>query len=250
MNRRPAAEENVLDIDVRRIDVDRELARRHLNLEPGAYVCMSISDTGPGMDAETQERIFEPFFTTKEVGEGTGLGLSVVHGIVQSHDGEVALYSEVGEGTTFDVYLPHESDQQTPTEPPRAEDVDTHQGRILFVDDDASITELESVRLRRLGYKVTTCASAAEALQAFDQSSAPYDLILTDYAMPGGGGLDLTRALRARNYTNPIVLLSGFSAQVSPKEMNAAGVTTFLRKPVGNEELKDTLQRLQEASST
>ena len=250
MESTPTEEENVLDIDVRRIDVDRELARRHLNLEPGAYVCMSVSDTGPGMDGETQERIFEPFFTTKEVGEGTGLGLSVVHGIVQSHDGEVALYSEVGEGTTFDVYLPHESDQQTPTASDRSDDIETHQGRILFVDDDASITELETVRLRRLGYEVTTCASAAEALQTFDQSSTPFDLILTDYAMPGAGGLDLTRALRARDYTNPIVLLSGFSAQVSPKEMNAAGVTAFLRKPVGNEELRHTLQRLQEASST
>lgn len=246
MEKRADARENVLDVDVRLIDVDRDLARRHLNLEPGRYTCLSVSDTGPGMDAETQERMFEPFYTTKEVGKGTGLGLSVVHGIVQSNGGEIVVHSELGKGTTFDIYLPYEAEEDEPhAEQEPGTDLGEHEGHVLFVDDDDKIIDLETVRLRRLGYEVTTCESALAALRVFDRSSTSFDLVLTDYAMPEMTGLDLTRELRDRNYEKPIILLSGFSAQVSPVEMQAAGVTTFLRKPVGSDELKHTLEHLE-----
>ena len=246
MGAAPSDNEHVLDVDVSPLDVDADLARRHLNLEPGRYVRLSISDTGTGMDDATQARIFEPFFTTKEVGSGTGLGLSVVHGIVQSHDGEVAVYSEPGEGTTFNVYLPCVPDDAPhPVGPsPSDTEADPNGRHVLFVDDDAQIVELEAVRLRRLGFSVTPCRSAPEALQAFDDASAPFDLVVTDYAMPEMNGLDLSRELRDRGYERPILVMSGFSAQVSPDAMRTAGVTSFLRKPVGSEELKRTLMRV------
>jgi PAS domain S-box-containing protein len=241
--------EHVLDVDVSTIDVDDDLARRHLNLEPGRYVRLSISDTGPGMDDDTQERIFEPFFTTKEVGSGTGLGLSVVHGIVQSHDGAVAVYSEPDEGTTFNVYLPYATEDAPRPDAPTPSDTtaDANGRHILFVDDDPQIVELEAVRLRRLGFAVTPCRTAPEALQAFDAAATPFDLVVTDYAMPEMNGLDLSRELRERGYRRPILVMSGFSAQVSPDAMRAAGVTSFLRKPVGSDELQRTLMHVLDA---
>ena len=242
----PDTDAHVLDVDVSAVDVDHDLARQHLNLAPGRYVRLSISDTGTGMDADTKDRLFEPFFTTKELGKGTGLGLSVVHGIVQAHDGEIAVYSEPGKGTTFDVYLPHASNPEADASGARADDEPPaeHAGHVLVVDDDRSITELESMRLRRLGYTVTCHTSAAAVLQAIDDTPAAFDLILTDYAMPGMNGLALTRALRERDYDGPVILMSGFSAQVAPEDMQEAGVTSFLRKPVGSDELKQTLVRL------
>jgi len=228
----------VLDVDVRRTDIDDDLADRYLTLDPGRYVCLSISDTGPGMDADTKERIFEPFFTTKEVGKGTGLGLSVVHGIVQAHDGEITVFTEPGKGSTFNVYIPCANDEAAPSDAPDA----ASSGHILFVDDDAQVIELEAIRLRRLGYKVTTRQSSRAALDALSATPHAYDLVLTDYAMPEMTGLDLATSVRENGLDLPIVLMSGFSAQVSEADVKAAGVQHFLRKPVGSGELKTALQ--------
>jgi len=237
------AAEPVLDVEVRAIDVDADLARRHLGLEPGPYVRLSVSDTGPGMDAETEERIFEPFFTTKEVGEGTGLGLSVVHGIVTSCGGEIAVYSELGKGTTFDVYLPQVrgADALGGAREPAKVEAPREDARVLFVDDDPHITEMEAVRLRRIGCEVQTCESAEEALHVFDRSPEAFDAVITDFAMPREDGLALSETLRARGYEGPVILMSGFSAQVTAEEMEAAGVTTYVRKPIGKAELQRTL---------
>jgi PAS domain S-box-containing protein len=241
-----AATDDVLDVDVRTSHVDEDLAQRHLGLEPGTYVRLSVSDTGPGMDAETKEHVFEPFFTTKEVGEGTGLGLSVVHGIVQSLGGAIVVYSEPGEGTTVDVYLPREVGPEAATDSADEEEQALEPGdaHVLFVDDDAHITEMEAVRLRRLGYAVTPCDSPQDALQAFDETPDAFDIVVTDFSMPSMNGLTLTRKLRDRGCTAPIVLMSGFSAQVSQDDVQSTGVSTFLRKPVGGDELAQVLARL------
>jgi CheY-like chemotaxis protein len=168
-----------------------------------------------------------------------------VHGIVQAHDGEIAVYSEPGEGTTVGLYVPYATEEVAgPQEAPPSPVTDPHTGHILVVDDDAQIIELEAVRLRRLGYEVTTCETGAEALKTFDAATASFAAVVTDYAMPGMNGLSLTRELRDRQYGRPVLLLSGFSAQVSPEDMRDAGVTAFLRKPVGGDELKSTLSRL------
>ena len=238
----PASDETrVLDVDVRTTNIDPDLAERHLHLDPGYYARLSISDTGPGMDSSTKERIFEPFFTTKEVGKGTGLGLSVVHGIVRAHSGEITVFSEPGEGTTFNVYLPC-SDAVTTRESNTMEaDIDDARGHVLFVEDDEQVTELETIRLRRLGYEVTTRSNGKAALDTLMEAETPVDLVLTDYAMPKMNGLELAQELRRRGIDVPIVLMSGFSAQVSEDDVQKAGVSEFLRKPVSTAVLRDAL---------
>jgi PAS domain S-box-containing protein len=241
----PVRDAGVLDVDVRTANIDADLADRHLHLDPGHYVRLSISDTGPGMAPSTKERIFEPFFTTKEVGKGTGLGLSVVHGIVRAHNGEITVFSEPGEGTTFNVYLPCTdalSDaEQAAMEP--STDTDTSRGHVLLVEDDEQVTELEAIRLRRLGYEVTTRANGEAALQALTTDAATFDVVLTDYAMPAMNGLELARELRRQAVPTPIILMSGFSAQVSEADVREAGVATFLRKPVSSRVLRDALRQ-------
>jgi len=203
----------VLEVGVHPVNVDDEVASRHLHLRAGQYVRLLVSDTGTGMDAETQERIFEPFFTTKEEEKGSGLGLSVVHGIVRSYDGAITVYSEPGEGTTFHVYLPlHQSEESPRPEESPAKAEGRH---ILFVDDDAEIVEIESIRLQRLGYDVTTCSNGDEALAALEGQPLDFDLVITDYAMPGMTGLELAQEVGGRKPGLPIILISGFSAQVS-----------------------------------
>ena len=228
----------VLDVEVRSTVVGEDLAAQHLNLEPGPYVRLTISDTGTGMSAETQERIFEPFFTTKPPGTGTGLGLPVVHGIVQAHDGEITVVSEQGEGTTFTVFLPALDDDAP--EPPSPSDPET--GHILLVDDDAQVLDLESMRLEHMGYTVTAVDRADDARAALNDAPEAFDLVLTDYAMPGLNGLDLIQALRNDGHDQPIVLMSGFSARVSADEVHAAGAQAYLRKPVGTRELRRALR--------
>ena len=252
METTPAEDPSVLDVRLKPIDVDPDMATRYLNLSPGAHVQLSVSDTGPGMDADTKSRIFDPFFTTKASGpqRGTGLGLSVVHGIVQALDGEITVYTQPGEGTTFNVYLPIPSDDaDISPEPPSETAPATATGAsILVVDDDESVTELESIRLPRLGYEVTTCATVSEALELLRDPEA-YDLLLTDYNMPGRTGLDLTRRVRERGLDLPVVLMSGFQAQVSAENAEAVGVDAVLQKPVGRKELAAVIAQLTRPSS-
>ena len=240
------ASDHVLDVEVRGVRIGNDLASQYLHLDPGRYIRLSISDSGPGMDADTKERIFEPFFTTKEVGEGTGLGLSVVHGIVRAHDGEITVFTEEGEGTTFNAYLPC-LDASADVSTPAFKGGEARRGHILVVDDDDQVIELETVRLQRLGYRVTTCLSAVNALDLVTANPGAYDLVMTDQAMPEMRGLALAKRLRARGHALPIVLMSGFSAQISEADVHQAGVDVFLRKPVGSSELKDVLTDLTSA---
>jgi PAS domain S-box-containing protein len=245
----PSGDGDVLDVRVHPVDVDTELASRYMHLDAGRYVQISVSDTGPGMDADTKARVFDPFFTTKEAGEqrGTGLGLSVVHGIVQAMDGEITVHTERGEGTTFNVYLPDasgpagdldaEAQSAARTAPTDA------RGHILVVDDDPDVTELESIRLSRLGYRVIPCQHGDEALEVL-RHNEQVDLVLTDYRMPGVNGLDLARTLRQHDAAPdiPVVLMSGFRAHVSEDEAQAAGICAVLQKPVGRGTLRGILR--------
>jgi len=228
--------ESVLDVAVRTMRVDPDLARQHLHLEPGRYVRLTVSDTGSGMDTDTQARIFEPFFTTKDVDQGTGLGLSVVHGIVQAHDGDIGVHSEPGEGTSFHVYLPAAGPDEGEGDDPSP--VSAH---LLLVDDDEQVRDLETVRLTRMGYQVTAVADADAALDALSEAADTYDLMISDYLMPGMNGLDLLLRLRDRGHTLPVFIMSGFSARISEPDVLQAGASAFLRKPVGSRELDQTI---------
>ena len=171
---------------------------------PGRTVRLAVSDNGPGMDAATLERIFEPFFTTKAAGEGTGLGLSVVHGIVQAHEGAIVVDSQPGKGATFTLYLPAaeaaagapapEESASAAAAPRRRSDSGQH---ILYLDDDESLVLLVKRLLERRGYRVSGYTDQREALAALRADPAAFDLVVTDYNMPGMSGLDVAREVRA-----------------------------------------------------
>ena len=228
----------VLEVDVRLTVVDDDLGQQYLNLEPGSYVRMTVSDTGSGIGPSAQERLFEPFFTTKATGEGTGLGLSVVHGIVRGHGGEIVVQSEPGEGSTFTVFLPAQDADAALSSQAAA---DPESLRVLLVDDEKEIQEMETLRLQRMGHRVTACGSVRAAQDALREVPDGFDLVLTDYRMPEETGLGLLRAVRSEERDLPVVMMSGFSASVSEDVALSAGAAAFLRKPFGNSELRAVL---------
>jgi CheY-like chemotaxis protein len=163
------------------------------------------------MDALTLTRIFEPFFTTRDVGQGTGLGLAVVHGIMQGHDGAVVVQSQPGQGTTFQLYFPAELSAPVAPAPVGTLPLPAGAGQhILLVDDEPALTRATSRSLTRMGYRVTSVQSAAEALKTFHQQPGGFDLVLTDLTMPGMNGIDLASALHEVRPELPIILASGF----------------------------------------
>ncbi len=211
-----------------------EINGQFVGLEPGRYLKMEVSDTGCGMAPDISEKIFEPYFTTKKKGEGTGLGLSVVHGIVISHGGHISVYSEPGQGTTFKIYFPQyedsgtldDIDRQVEEEPPHGTE------RLLVVDDEATIVDVESRILTGLGYQVTGVTSSQEAMQLFARQPEAFDLVITDMTMPKVTGLSLARQLLAMRADIPIILCTGFSETVNEQSAKAIGIRKFIMKHI------------------
>ncbi|MEP6572572.1 MAG: PAS domain S-box protein [Gemmatimonadota bacterium] len=223
------------------------IARARPDLHEGTYAVLSVTDTGTGMDAGTQARVFEPFFTTKAIGQGTGLGLAMVHGIMQTHDGAVELESDLGKGTTVRCLFPAistEAEIEIATDPeyPRG-----HGEHILVVDDEPSLVHVSERRLTALGYKVTTETNSVQALARFQEDPSQFDLVLADYSMPQLSGIELARAVVALRPDIPIAMLTGFTDGLSAGEAEAVGVRQLLKKPVTSRDLacamKDLLER-------
>ena len=213
-------------------------------LTPGDYVLLEVSDTGCGMDHATLARIFEPYFTTKTKGEGTGLGLSVVHGIVKSYQGQITVYSEPGTGTNFHVYLPRVAEAPAmDIGTVCQETIPTGTERLLVVDDEEQITEMLRLILQNLGYQVTTCGNSHEALSLFAQDSAAFDLLITDMTMPGLTGFELAQKALAIRPDLPIVLCTGFSELINKETAQAIGIRAYLMKPVSVRELAKTVRK-------
>jgi len=207
-----------------------------LSLVPGDHLLLVVSDTGDGMAPEVRARIFDPYFTTKEQGKGAGMGLSVVHGIVKSHGGAIAVQSEAGQGATFRIFFPRargeaarglalELQEGAGFEPNGA-------GRIMVVDDEEALVALQKLTLSRQGYQITSFTESEEALRAFSGDPQAFDLVITDQTMPHLSGAGLAKALRAIRPDLPIILCSGYSAQVSEADAEALGVSRYLMKPV------------------
>jgi len=220
-----------LGVRLENFSVDKLLAGANVDLQVGPYVRLSVSDTGHGMSKETIQRIFEPFFTTKGPGEGTGLGLSVVHGIMQSHGGAITVYSQPGEGTVFHLYFPvtTESSRETATvmeEPPAG-----HGKRILFVDDELPLALLGQSMLEELGYVVEPRGSVADALAVVRANPAAFDLVITDLTMPTMLGTDFARELLQLRPNLPIILTTGYTANLTPERVRDLGIRELLLKP-------------------
>jgi PAS domain S-box-containing protein len=214
------------------------------DVAPGAYACLTVKDDGAGMDRATLERIFDPFFTTKPAGQGTGLGLSVVHGIVRSHQGTVAVESEPGKGSTFRLYFP------AAIETARAESsaaVSTPRGggeRVLYVDDEEALVYLTSRVLERMGYEVVGFSDPVAALEAFRENPAGFDVVVTDLSMPGMSGFHFARALLQVRPDVSVLMTSGYVRPEDRDEARALGVRELILKPDTIDELGLALARV------
>jgi PAS domain S-box-containing protein len=222
----------VMEVCLESLEIPRDRGRNvPADLKPGPYIRMAVRDTGLGIDPAIMNRIFDPFFTTKAQGEGTGLGLSVVYGIIKSHGGSIAIESAVGRGSTFHVYLPRtpEAEREDDRKKAPASGGSEH---ILFVDDEVVLVDMGERMLNALGYRVTAVSNGAEALATFRENPGDFDLVITDMTMPGMTGAELSREILKIKPGFPIILCTGFSEIISEGEAKAMGIRRFLMKPV------------------
>lgn len=236
-------ENGILGISLTSPDLGTHFREAHHELGEGPCVLLSISDTGCGIDRIAQTRIFDPFYTTKAPGEGTGLGLAVVHGIVKNHRAVITVQSEVGVGTTFSIYLPaceRGSGRVTQGEVAIPRGNGEH---ILFVDDEETLASLGKLMLEDIGYRVTAKIESIEALKAFRSHPEAFDLVITDQTMPGLKGADFATALLEIRPELPVILLTGYSSAVSPEIAKARGIREMLLKPCPMHVLGEAIQR-------
>ena len=239
MRDRPGTFEVRLD----EIKLDADESGRYVGLLPGAYIRLTASDTGPGMAPEVLDRIFEPFFTTKASGEGSGLGLSVVHGIVKAHGGAITVSSEPGRGTTFTILLPLIAES---TGPVRAGETEVPRGdeRVLFVDDEEHQSKAMTRLLGHLGYRVSAMTDPVAALWEFRRDPDAFDLVILDQTMPRMTGGELAAAILEIRPETPIILCTGFSEGLTEEQAAALGIRAFLWKPFSSKEIAVTIRRV------
>lgn len=214
------------------------------NLSPGKYVELTVSDTGQGMEKEVKAKIFDPYFTTKPPGEGTGMGLAVVHGIVKRYGGDVRVQSEYGKGTTFQLYFPIIESEPEVIENPIIEVAPGGNERILVVDDEAQIVYMLAQMLGQIGYHVTSRTSSIEALEAFTAQPDKFDLIITDQTMPNLTGEQLAAELKCIRKDIPIIVCTGFSEKITAQNASEKGFHALLMKPVGMREMAKTIRQV------
>lgn len=241
-----------LVISSENVVLDETYPRLSLKMEPGEYVKVSISDTGIGMDRETLARIFEPFFTTKQRSEGTGLGLSMVYGIVDRHGGFINVYSEPNNGTVFNIYLPA-SGERVPEEGPaeKVKDIPLGKGEtILFIDDEPIVRDLGMDMLSKLGYRVLIAGGAEEGMRLFRERMSELDLIILDVIMPGASGQELYNEMKAMRPDVTILLSSGYNKGFLEGSLDGGSSVNFIQKPYSMEELAKKVRVLLDSRST
>jgi PAS domain S-box-containing protein len=226
-----------ITIELREFMIEPPVARYHPNLKSGNHLLLIISDTGCGMKWETAQRIFEPFFTTKPVGEGTGLGLSVVHGIVIQHGGDIAVYSQPNDGTTFHIFLPLTNRADSSIDAQKDDHDYTGTEHVLFVDDEENVALVGQAMLEMLGYRVTIATSSTEAFEMFQAQPHEYQIVITDQTMPRMSGDRLAVKLLEIRPNLPIVLATGLSESITAEKRRQIGVRGFIMKPFTVNEL-------------
>lgn len=233
----------VLEVSLVDFDTESAVVTDYGTLQPGSYVKLTVNDTGCGMDSKVMERIFEPFFTTKPVDKGTGMGLSVVHGIVENHRGIITVQSQLGKGTTFDIYFPKIEGSCTH----QTQTVHIPRGNgevILVVDDEKPLIDMMTQMLERLGYTVVGKTASMDALETFRAAPGRFDLVITDYAMPNMTGKELAQALMAVKPDIPVILCTGFSENIDAESAKSMGIKEFVMKPVARSEIAATIRNL------
>jgi PAS domain S-box-containing protein len=232
----------ILHVSLNAMEVDDNMVAQHQDLNPGPHLSLTVSDTGHGMDKEMMERIFDPFFTTKKPGEGTGMGLAVVHGIVKNHGGAITAYSEVGKGSIFKVFLPRMKDELE-KEVHSSKPTPAGKERILLIDDEEIQIRSVQPMLERLGYRVIAKTEALEALEIFRSQPDTFDLVITDQAMPHMTGRDLAQELLRIRSDIAIILCTGFSEVILEEEAKILGIREFLMKPYSVREMAERIRR-------
>jgi CheY-like chemotaxis protein len=233
-------EGGVITIELKPVDIDTIKALSYPSFRQGKYACLTVSDTGYGMNDNVLGHIFEPFFTTKGYSKGSGMGLSIVHGIVQSHNGEIIVYSEPGKGTAFHIYLPVTEEVKKPV---KVIDDSFHGGyeSVLIVDDEEAVTRMLEKLLRQLGYKVDVFNSSVDALESFRKAKNKYDIVLTDLTMPEMTGLDLAEEIRKVHSEIPIVLMTGYGFE-DYDNISHSSIRKIVGKPVNIRDLSSTIR--------
>lgn len=230
----------ILKVSLDEIDLESDSLKARPGIIPATYQRLSVSDTGHGIPPESLDRIFDPYFTTKKQGQGTGLGLSVVDAIVREHYGFINVWSELGKGTTFEVYLPIILDAGSHAEK-EVQTITQGTGRILFVDDEVIITEPSKSNIERLGYVVVTENDPVEALACFRTQPRAFDLVITDMSMPKMTGLQLSEEISKIRSDIPIILVTGFSDLLEGKQLSEYGIIEVIDKPIKTRELANII---------
>ncbi len=238
-----------LKVSLKKIELMKQDVLNY-NMEPGVYACLVVADTGMGMNRNLIKNIFDPFFTTKEKGKGTGMGLSVVHGIVRDMDGHVQVYSEPGRGTQFSVYFPVKRTVSIKQHDHQEKLIQGGTESILLVDDEEAIVDMEKKILSRSGYRVTSRTSSIEALEAFRANPDKFDMIITDMAMPNMSGEKLSSELVKIRPDIPILLCTGFSETMHKDRFESKGIKHFLLKPVITKDLLITVRNVFDMNKT
>jgi hypothetical protein len=235
-----------LTIETGNVDLDETYTQQHLDVAPGPYVYLAVTDTGPGMDTVTRDHVFEPFFTTKEQGQGAGLGLATIYGTVQQAGGHIWVYSEPGIGSSFKLYFPR---VDAPVEPAPGEPTSrapADGATLMVVEDETAVRDMTSIVLRRAGYAVTAVPDGPDALERLAARADPIDVLVTDVVMPGMSGIDLAERVLDQYPTAGVVLLSGYTAETLDLDRVVSRGALFLSKPVNATDLLDAVRRSRE----
>ena len=238
-----ASEGGTLTVRLEPVRLDEATAASINDLVPGKYARLVVADTGHGIPTDIIDRIFDPYFTTKEKGKGTGMGLSVVHGILKANGGAIQVFSRPGRFTEFHLYLPV-VDTVVDTEPPILHPQQLPSGRehVLIVDDETMLVDMMRQVLEQLGYTVSAHTDSKVALEDFASCPRAYDLLITDMTMPGMTGTSLAKAVKAIRADMPVILCTGFNEQISKKSAQSLGIQALIMKPVGMQQLAETIR--------
>jgi len=232
-----------LEVTLKEVDLDMDDLEDPAMI-PGPYVCLTVKDTGAGIDEYVMDRIFDPYFSTKEKDKGTGLGLAVVHGIVKSYGGNIRVYSKPGKETAFHVYLPVIQTRAETNETRVISPVEGGKEQILLVDDEEQIVRMSQQMLKKLGYHVTARTSSIETLEAFRAAPDKFDLVITDMTMPNMTGVQLAKKLFNIRPDIPILICTGFSEKISEHKAKAMGIRGYVMKPVVKSELAKKIREV------
>ncbi|MCP3891229.1 MAG: response regulator [Desulfobulbaceae bacterium] len=237
-----------LDISLKEIDRCRQDNTTEPHIDTGTFVQLSVRDSGTGMTQEVKDKIFDPYFTTKGIGKGTGMGLSIVHGIIKSYGGFITLSSEPGKGTAFHIFIPVIGDEILHNKD-TVEPIPIGNENILFIDDEEILAEMGKDMLERLGYHVTVRKGSLEALETFQNQPDQFDVIITDQTMPGMTGVDLARRMLQIRPDIPVILCTGYSSVISEDKAKSMGIKEFALKPFGKNDIAQLIRKVLDEKS-